>query len=242
MTTHQDRLSFLRRTPAALLLALGLLAAGCNDGDASSTDEPAGTPAAEQATPESTEPIPGVPLGDLAEGAVEAPVTIIEYASMTCSHCADFHHNTYPLLKRDFIDTGKVRFIFREFPLDRFALDASLMARCAGEEAYFPLVGKLFEEQQKWLPALDADPEVAARTTQRRLLAYGEEFGLTDEKFEACRNNKPLKEQLANRMEEAKNRYGVRATPSLVINGTLYEGSRAYAELSQYINALSSKP
>src|SRR5262249_50372806 len=80
------------------------------------------------------------PLGDMALGDANAPVTIIEYASMTCPHCAHFHETTYPELKKKYIDTGKVRFIFREFPLDSLALAGSMLARCAGKDKYFPMI------------------------------------------------------------------------------------------------------
>ena len=85
------------------------------------------------------------PLGDMALGDEKAPVTIIEYASMTCPHCAAFHATTYPELKKRYIDTGKVRFIFREFPLDQLALAAFVLARCAGPDKYFPMIETLFQ-------------------------------------------------------------------------------------------------
>src|SRR5205807_3525317 len=108
-------------------------------------------PARAQAQPQtvSTEELmnPG-PLPDQVLGAAEAPVTIVEYASMTCPHCADFHTKTFPELKQRYIDTGKVRFIFREFPLDQLALAGSALARCAGEGKYFPMVETLFSTQR----------------------------------------------------------------------------------------------
>src|SRR5262245_64372217 len=90
------------------------------------------------------------PLPDIALGAAEAPVTIVEYASMTCPHCAHFHETTFPELKKRFIDTGKVRFIFREFPLDPLAAAGSMLARCAGEGKFFPMVEMLFSQQKSW--------------------------------------------------------------------------------------------
>ena len=101
------------------------------------------------------------PLPDLALGKADAPVTIVEYASMTCSHCANFHNKVLPVLKEKYIDTGKVRLIFREFPLDERAALASMMARCAGGDRALPLISMLFSKQDEWaaveerLPAQD---------------------------------------------------------------------------------------
>lgn len=90
------------------------------------------------------------PLGDKSLGNEKAPVTIIEYASMTCSHCANFHATVYPVLKKKYIDTGKVRFIFREFPLDAVATAAFMLARCAPPDKYFAMIDVLFEQQKNW--------------------------------------------------------------------------------------------
>src|ERR1700687_5944958 len=90
------------------------------------------------------------PLGDESLGSANAPVTIIEYASMTCPHCAHFHETTFPELKKKYIDTGKVRFIFREFPLDSVAATAFMVARCADKDKYFPMIEVLFQQQNTW--------------------------------------------------------------------------------------------
>jgi protein-disulfide isomerase len=97
-------------------------------------------------------------LGDQSLGKDDAPVTIIEYASMTCPHCAKFHEITYPELKKRYIDTGKVRFIFREFPLDPVAATAFMMARCAPKDKYFPLIEVLFQQQETWAVGPPASP------------------------------------------------------------------------------------
>lgn len=242
MTHHQNRLSKVYRVPAAVLLSLGLFVAGCNDGGAKAPDEPkkaenaapaAATPPA--ANPADDKPIDGVPLDDMAEGSMDAPVTVIEFASMTCPHCAHFQKETFPLLKRDFIDTGKVRFIFREFPLDTYAVDASVLARCSGADNYFPLVAKLFAEQAEWMPAPGPISEVSRKATQDRLADYGEKFGVSEDKYKQCLANKPLKDHLANRMNEAKDRYKVNGTPAIVVNGVL-QNSPAYADIAKAIN------
>ena len=241
MTQHQNRLSKVSRLPAALLLSLGLFVAACNDGGAKAPDEPekkteapaAAAPAAED--PANLKPIAGVSLDDMAEGSVDAPVTVIEFASMTCPHCAHFQKDTFPLLKRDFVDTGKVRFIFREFPLDSYAVDASILARCTGAENYFAVITKLFAEQPQWMPAPGPVSEVSRKATQGRLVEYGKPYGVDDAKYQACLNNKPLKDHLANRMDEAKSRYAVNGTPAIVVNGAL-QNSPSYADVAKAIN------
>ncbi len=107
------------------------------------------TPAALAQTISQTELLVPPQLGDRVLGKDDAPVAIVEYASMTCPHCAMFHEKTYPELKKRYIDTGKVRFIFREFPLDPLAAGAAMLARCAPKEQYFPLIETLFQEQRK---------------------------------------------------------------------------------------------
>ena len=116
------------------------------------------------------------PLGDMALGDEKAPVTIIEYASMTCPHCAAFHANTYPELKKRYIDTGKVRFIFREFPLDQLALAAFMLARCAGPDKYFPMIDTLFQQQKEWVVQKPLGP----------LLAIAKQAGMSEQAFNEC--------------------------------------------------------
>ena len=91
------------------------------------------------------------PLGEMALGDEKAPITVIEYASMTCPHCAHFSETTFPELKKRYIDTGKVRFMFREFPLDQLAAAGFILARCAGPDKYFPLIETLFAQQRDWV-------------------------------------------------------------------------------------------
>ena len=245
MTQHQNLMSKVYRVPAALLLALGLSLAACGNGDAKGPEpekaaESAPPTPAPAEDPANEKPIPGVPLDDMAEGSVDAPVTVIEFASMTCPHCAHFQKETFPLLKRDFIDTGKIRFIFREFPLDTYAVDASILVRCSGAENYFKVLSKLFAEQPQWMPAPGPISDVSRKATQSRLVNYGEEYGVDEAKYQACLNNKPLKDHLANRMDEARSRYQVNGTPAIVVNGKLTT-SPAYADVAEAIKAATPK-
>ncbi|MCA8930696.1 MAG: DsbA family protein, partial [Alphaproteobacteria bacterium] len=117
------------------------------------------------------------PLPQQALGDPKAPVTIVEYASLTCPHCANFHNTVYPTLKSDYIDTGKVYFVLRDFPLDRLAFAAAIAARCASSMQYFPIMDTLFDNQKDW--AFVAQPGAA-------LLAQLQPFGFTEETLNAC--------------------------------------------------------
>ncbi len=119
--------------------------------------------------------LPG-PLGDQALGAANAPVTIVEYASMTCPHCANFHETIYPELKKKYVDTGKVRFIFREFPLDPLAAAGSMLARCAGKDKFFPLIETLFAQQKDWVVQKPLEP----------MFAIVRQAGFTQQTFDQC--------------------------------------------------------
>jgi protein-disulfide isomerase len=148
------------------------------------------------------------PLGDMAQGDEKAPVTIVEYASMTCPHCATFHAQTYPELKKRYIDTGKVRFIFREFPLDQLALAAFLLARCSGPDRYFAMIDTLFQMQKEWVVQKPLPP----------LLAIAKQAGLSEQQFNACLQDKKMIDGLEDVRQRAI-KLGVQSTPSFFING-----------------------
>ena len=153
--------------------------------------------------------------GELALGSQDAPVTIIEYASMTCPHCARFHNTTFKELKTKYIDTGKVYFVYREFPLDRLAFAASLAARCVGEERFFAMLSLLFEHQPSW----SRDQKPMAVLARLAKLA-----GVSQERFDACLKDRELGEVvLANRLAGEKE-HDVKATPTFVINGEKFKG------------------
>jgi protein-disulfide isomerase len=153
------------------------------------------------------------PLGEMALGDEKAPVTIIEYASMTCPHCATFHETTYPELKKRYIDTGKVRFIFREFPLDQLAFAAFVIARCAGPDRYFPMIETLFQQQKVWV----TDKPLPA------LLAIAKQAGMSEEAFNACLKDKTVMAGVeAVRAQAIKLK--VQSTPSFFVNGKPLQG------------------
>jgi protein-disulfide isomerase len=157
------------------------------------------------------------PLGEQALGQQGAPVTIIEYASATCPHCAHFHETTYPELKKRYIDTGKVRFIFREFPLDSVAATAFMLARCADKDKYFPLIEMLFQQQNTWAVGPPASPLPG-------LLSIAKQAGMTEESFNACLKNQTVLDGIKWTADHGSD-LGVQSTPSFFINGKLYPGA-----------------
>jgi protein-disulfide isomerase len=169
------------------------------------------------------------PLGDVVQGPADAKVTIIEYASLTCSHCGAFHRDTYPALKSRYIDTGQVRYILREFPLDPLATAGFMLARCDGEQKYYPIVDLLFQQQRAWT-ATDK-PLDALRQMMRQA-------GFSQEKFDSC-----LKDQkLYDAVNAVKNRgietFKVESTPTFFINGQRHPGNLSIDEIEKIIKPM----
>jgi protein-disulfide isomerase len=165
------------------------------------------------------------PLGDEVLGAADAPVTIVEYASMTCPHCSHFHETTFPEMKKKYIDTGKVRFIFREFPLDPLAAAASMLARCAGKDKYFPLIETFFAQQKEWVVQKPLQP----------MFAIAKQAGFTQQSFDECLAN----QQMLNAIEESRTRaatkFNVNSTPTFFINGKVFRGTLTPEELDKQV-------
>ncbi|MCK0195962.1 DsbA family protein [Ancylobacter sp. 6x-1] len=167
-------------------------------------------------------------LPDMVLGQESAPVTIVEYASMTCGHCAHFHATTYPVLKEKYIDTGKVKLILREFPLDVVAKAAFMVARCAGPDKYYPMVDTLFDNQKDW--AFGSNPAQA-------LLAIAKQGGMTEKQFNDCLSDAKLAgeiDQVAKRGTEL----GVSATPTFFVNGKLISGAMSPEDLAKEVDPL----
>ncbi len=167
-------------------------------------------------------------LPEMALGADDAPVTIIEYASMTCGHCANFHKNTYPDLKKDYIETGKVRFIMREFPLDTVALGAFMMARCSPEDKYFDIIDLLFADQRSW--AFTDDP-------YNSMLGIAKQIGFTQETFDACLQNQEILDGITWVKDRAANEFGVNSTPTLIVDGEIHRGALSFGELEKIVQS-----
>jgi protein-disulfide isomerase len=167
-------------------------------------------------------------LPDMVLGSDKAPVTIVEYASMTCPHCAHFAENTFPTLKKDYIDTGKVRYILREFPLDSLAAAAFMLARCAGEKEtsrYYAMVETLFKKQVEW----------AVEKPIPHLEAISKQAGFTEDSFKACLTNQKLLDGIEKERETAIDKFKVHSTPTFFINGTVYEGAFEVADIPKII-------
>lgn len=150
--------------------------------------------------------------GDLVLGADQAPVTLIEYASLTCSHCAEFHKDVLPMLKSDYINTGKLRYVFRDFPLDGAAFNASLLSRCAGKNGREAFVSTFMSEQRNWMQG-----ETLA-DIKEHLLPYGRFAGLTDEQINACLDSPSLKDAVTASRKTGED-LGVNGTPAVFVNG-----------------------
>ncbi|MTI42913.1 DsbA family protein [Roseibium hamelinense] len=166
------------------------------------------------------------PLGDKVLGDDNAPVTIIEYASMTCGHCANFHTGTYPELKKEYVETGKVRFVFREYPLDPVAAAAFMLARCAPDEQYFDIIDIMFEQQRSW--AFTDNP-------YNSLLNLSKQIGFTQESFEKCLTNQGLLDAVNAVRDRASTEFGVNSTPTFFVNGEKHSGALSFDEFSKII-------
>ena len=171
-------------------------------------------------------------LPDIAEGKADAPVTIVEYASMTCTHCAAFHQNVYGDLKKNYIDTGKVRFILREFPLDPLATAAFMLARELGDDKRDAAINLLFSQQKNWAfidKPLDGLANVLKQT------------GMGQERFEAILKDQALYEKVNKVRDVAAQKFGVNSTPTFFVNGEKYTGEVTLADIDKIIAAKAAK-
>lgn len=169
-------------------------------------------------------------LAERGLGNPEAPVVVKEFASLSCPHCAAFHKSNYEKLKQDYIDTGKVYFIYNDFPLNAPALDAAMIARCLPDASYFPFIKLLFDTQEQW--AFQQDHKQALR--QNAKLA-----GADDTLLDKCLASAALKEGLVARMKETGEKYKIESTPSFVLNETeTVSGEQTYEAFSGRIDAL----
>lgn len=200
----------IRLSLRAALAAVPLLLAAC--GGASSSDKASApeTKPGDQLTVESKKG------SDMVMGSVDAPVTVVEYASVTCPHCAAFHETVFPEIKEKYIDTGKVKFIFREFPTPpaEFSYIGSVLARCAaeknGSDAYFAVVGTLFRTQRTW---------IFGDNPKAELLKVAGQVGMDEAAFDACLKRQDLIDQINARVEEGSEKYSITGTPSFIVNG-----------------------
>ena len=162
-------------------------------------------------------------------GTEEANIEIIEFASLTCGHCAKFHNEVFPKIKKEFIDTGKVSFIYQDFPLDKFALKASVIARCSGEKKFFSFLKVLYSKQKDWTRTEDQF---------RSLLKIAKLGGLKNDEIKVCVGNKSIEDGILKQRLNASKKFDIKATPTLYINGEKYDGDLTFEALKLKINTL----
>ena len=162
-------------------------------------------------------------------GVESANIEIIEFASLTCGHCAKFHNEVFPKIKEEFIDTGKVSFIYKDFPLDKFALKASVIARCSGEKKFFSFLKVLYNKQKDWTRTDDPF---------RSLLKIAKLGGLKNDEIKVCVGNKSIEDGILKQRLNASKKFDIKATPTLYINGEKYEGDLTFEAIKLKINTI----
>lgn len=179
------------------------------------------------------------PLPEMQVGKDDAPITVVEYMSMTCPHCAHFHATTFDPIKEKYVDTGKVRFIIREFPFDPAATAAFMLARCnpakptelATADQYYPMISMLFKQQRAW--AAPGDGNVRNALMQAVKIA-----GFSQESFNACLTNQKLLDDVNATMQRGAKDFGVNSTPTFIINGERYAGDMTVENMSALFDSL----
>jgi protein-disulfide isomerase len=170
-------------------------------------------------------------LPDMALGPVNASVTITEFASMTCPHCAAFNENVFPKIKSEYIDTGKIRYVFREFPLDIKAAAGSMLSRCIAKDdagKYFTVTDLLFKQQGEWVP----------KNTTESLIRIGKQAGLSQQAVEDCIHDQALLDKIVADQKYASEVLKVNSTPTFFINGEKLTGETSFAEFDKRIKSL----
>ena len=171
---------------------------------------------------------------DFVIGNEDAKITIIEYASLSCSHCADFHVNTLETLKKEYIDTGKVKMVFRDYPFNYPALLGSMVLRCIPENYRYDYMNALFKLQPDWVNKKN-------KKTIQELYKIMQSGGMTKEEYDACIYNTELENEILEGVMEAQNQFNIKSTPSFIINGKLVEGNKSIKEFRQIIDKILSQ-
>ncbi len=162
-------------------------------------------------------------------GKEDAPITIFAFESLTCPHCATFHRETLGQLKKEYIDTGKAKLIYIDFPLDSRATAASMLARCTGKDRFFGMIEILFQNQRKW---------AGSRDFQAAMLQMSRIGGLTENEFDACMKNEALYNGIRKAQEEAQKTHSISSTPTFVVNGTKIVGAQSFAEFDKIMKPM----
>lgn len=239
-----------------LLAAAAALAACTNSGAPSIGGSPVGAPAATADSPAGYNPLtdtpdptagarqiienptlaevipPGPDLPEIALGRADAPVTIIKYMSLTCPHCRAFHRDVFPQLKREYIDTGKVRFVLREFPIGKSSGTATIALRCAPTDKYVALYGKYLDQQASW---------VAQEIRFDAIFAVAQQVGVTRAQFDQCLQNQPMIDGL-KRIKDRGRTLGIIGTPNFFIQNKRVKSTLTMAEIRSQVDPLLSGP
>ncbi len=171
-------------------------------------------------------------VAEMAMGRDDAPVTMIEYSSLACPHCAAFHRDVLPKIKETYIDTGKVRLVYRDFPLGGLALAAAMVARCGGRQKYFGFIEVLYRSQAQWSRSDDPRRELA------RVARFG---GISQKDFDACLVNEPLMTDIRERAADAQQKFGIDSTPTFIIDGEKIVGARPFEDFRDAIEKALEK-
>ena len=171
-------------------------------------------------------------VAEMVMGRDDAPVTMIEYSSLACPHCAAFHRDVLPKIKETYIDTGKVRLVYRDFPLGGLALVAAMVARCGGREKYFGFIEVLFRSQAQWSRSDNPRRELA------RVARFG---GISQKDFEACLVSEPLMTDIRERAADAQQKLGIESTPTFIIEGEKILGARPFEDFRDVIEKALKK-
>lgn len=177
--------------------------------------------------------VPTMTADDRVLGKADAPITVFEYASLTCPHCAAFANGTMPQFEEAWINTGKAKLVFRDFPLDKLALSAAIVARCIPADRFYGLIKVLFADQPSWGLMPNAD---------QSLERVGNFAGLTKQQADACVKDTKLSDFVLGEHLTAKDQYGVSATPTFFINGQKVVGERDYPDFEKLLQAAPAKP
>ena len=172
---------------------------------------------------------------DRTLGSKTAPLTVLEYAAPTCPHCAHFDMDIFPQFKKDYIDTGKVFFIFRVFPLNPADVAAEAMARCLPEDNYFQFLDLLYRNQPKW------DPEYQVPDVHAGLVYMGKIAGMSAQKVDSCISDQAMQKRIQDVGADAQTRYGIDSTPSFVANGQVHGPFVDYQEFKAFIDSMLAK-
>ena len=212
----------------ALVLAVAGGAAWLSDRSAALPEAVSLSARAQEATPSSTVAL----VPDMILGQSDAPVEVVEYASYTCPHCANFHDEVFARLKTDYIDTGKVKFVFREVYFDKFGLWASMVARCGGPEKYFGISDMIFETQRDWLAPGGDNPNGIVENLRKIGLKAGIDAGALD----LCLKDSDMAKAMVAAYQEHAKADKIEGTPTFIINGQSYSGEMPYADFAKIID------